>query len=182
MPKAALFIINGFEEVEAITPLDLMRRGGIETDLVSVNPELSVKGANNLEVKADRLMKDINYKDYDMLVIAGGTLAYLENKDFMNLINEAAKAGKKLAAICVAPAVFGVLGLLNGKKATSYPAPDAQSKLTGAIQLTDPVVTDGNITTSRGPGTAPYFALEIIKILVSQDAADKVKSGILLAA
>ncbi|MDR2405269.1 MAG: DJ-1/PfpI family protein [Deltaproteobacteria bacterium] len=180
MPKAALFIINGFEEIEAITVADLLRRASVQTDIVSLSDGISVKGRSNIEVKADKLFKDIKAQNYDMLIIPGGTPAYADHKPFMDVIADAAKSGKKLAAICVAPIVFGILGLLKGKKAVCYPG--AEDKLEGAKVLKVPVVTDGNITTSRGPGTSALFALELIRILVNQETADKVKGGILLAA
>jgi 4-methyl-5(b-hydroxyethyl)-thiazole monophosphate biosynthesis len=160
--------------------VDLLRRASIKTEIVSLTGNNIVKGRSNIEVKADRLFKGLKAKDYDILIIPGGTLAYKDHKEFMNLISEAGQSGQKLAAICVAPAVFGILGLLKGKKAVCYPG--AEDQLEGAKVLKVPVVTDGNITTSRGPGTAALFGLEIIKVLIDKETSEKVKSGILLAA
>jgi 4-methyl-5(b-hydroxyethyl)-thiazole monophosphate biosynthesis len=179
MPKAAIFIIEGAEEVEAVAPADIIRRGKVDVDMVAVGDDLMVKMSQGLEIRADKLLKDIDADDYDILVITGGTLAYLENKSFMDFIAKAGEGGqKRLAAICVAPVVLGELGLLKGKKATSYPG--VEDRLKGANVVKDPVVTDGNITTSRSPGTAPLFGLEILKLLQGQEVSDTVRKGILI--
>ncbi|MDR2339119.1 MAG: DJ-1/PfpI family protein [Deltaproteobacteria bacterium] len=180
MATAAVFLIDGIEEIEAINTIDILRRGGVQTTLVSLNPGLEVKGTNNIQIKADTLLKDTDTGGFDILVLPGGTLAYLDHKPIMDIIAEAGKKGRKLAAICVAPVVFGELGLLKGKKAVCYPG--NEDRLTGAEVLQVPVVTDGNITTSRGPSTAILFGLELVRILAGQEASDKVRSGILLAA
>ncbi|MDR2460396.1 MAG: DJ-1/PfpI family protein [Deltaproteobacteria bacterium] len=178
MPKVAVFIINGFEEIEGTTTIDILRRGNVTVDIVSLEPDLQVTGAQKMQIIANKLLKDIDPKDYDMLIVPGGTTAYLGNKSFMDLLAAEGKAGKKLAAICVAPTVLASVGLLKGKKATSYPG--TEDKLEGATFVTDLVVTDGNITTSRGPATTPLFALEILRILCGQEVSDGVKKGILL--
>jgi 4-methyl-5(b-hydroxyethyl)-thiazole monophosphate biosynthesis len=179
MPRAAVFIIDGAEEIEAVDPIDIIRRGKVDVDVVAVGDNHLVKMSQGLEIRAEKLMGDIDIDDYDILIITGGTLAYLDNKNFMDLIARAGKDPKKrLAAICVAPAVFGELGLLKGKKATSYPG--VEDRLKGANVVKDPVVTDGAITTSRSPGTAPLFGLEILRLLQGQEVADTVRKGILL--
>ncbi|MDR2353016.1 MAG: DJ-1/PfpI family protein [Deltaproteobacteria bacterium] len=181
MANAAVFIITNFEETECVTTVDLLRRGQVETTLVSLGPELLVKGSRGINVQADILFKDLkDPKTYDILVIIGGTLSYLEHPEFMKLIGDAGKAGQKIAAICIAPVVLGVLGLLKGKKVTCYPDPEGEKKLEGATLVKERVVTSGNITTSRGPATATFFAIELIKILQGQKIADKVQAGILL--
>jgi 4-methyl-5(b-hydroxyethyl)-thiazole monophosphate biosynthesis len=180
MPKAAVFLVDGVEDIEFVTPVDLLRRGGVEVDTVSIASGLEVKGAKGVAFRADKGFKGFDRLAYDLLVIPGGTLAWLDHKPFLDVIAEAGKAGQKLAAICVAPAVFGELGLLQGKKAVCYPG--AEDRLKGATVLKVPFVTDGNITTSRGPGTAALFGLELVRILAGQSASDEVKSGILLAA
>jgi 4-methyl-5(b-hydroxyethyl)-thiazole monophosphate biosynthesis len=179
MPKAALFVIEGFEETEAVATLDLLRRGGVETDLISLETALQVKGSHDIVITADRLFEGFDPAPYDILVIPGGTIAYLDHKPFMETVDHAAKAGKRIAAICAAPAVLGALGLVRGKKATCYPG--FEGRLQGATIVKDPVVTDGSVTTSRGPSTAQLFGLEILRILAGEKTAAKVKSDILLA-
>ncbi|MDR3154677.1 MAG: DJ-1/PfpI family protein [Deltaproteobacteria bacterium] len=179
MPKAALFVIGGFEETEAVTTIDLLRRGKIETDVVSLDRSLQVKGSHGIEIKADRLFKDVDPSSYDMLVIPGGTVAYLDHKPFMEAVDRAAKAGRRVAAICAAPSVLGELGLVKGRKAACYPG--FEDRLAGATIVKDPVVTDGPFTTSRGPSTAPLFALELLRILSGEKTAAKVKADILLS-
>jgi 4-methyl-5(b-hydroxyethyl)-thiazole monophosphate biosynthesis len=178
MAKAAVFIIDGVEDLEAVTSIDLIRRGKIEVDVVSLEPELLVTASHGVKIKADKLLADISPDNYDMLVIPGGTLAYLDKKPFMEVIAKAGKEGKKIAALCIAPVVLGELGLLEGKRAVVYPG--GENRLKGAKVEKVPVVTDGNITTSRGPATAPLFALEIVKILAGEEAANEVKKGVLL--
>jgi 4-methyl-5(b-hydroxyethyl)-thiazole monophosphate biosynthesis len=179
MPKAALFIIEGFEETEAVTTVDLLRRGQVDTDIVSLSPNIKVKGSHGIEITADKAFKGFDPGPYDMLVIPGGTIAYLDHKPFMDTVAKAASDGKLLAAICAAPSVLGSLGLLKGRKATCYPG--FEDRLPGAKIVKDAVVTDGPFTTSRGPSTAPQFALEIIKILSGPKVSAKVKSDILLS-
>ncbi|MDR1086076.1 MAG: DJ-1/PfpI family protein [Deltaproteobacteria bacterium] len=179
MAKAAVFVIKGFEEVEAVTAVDLLRRAGVETVLVSLGPAKTVEGSHKINIETNLLLSDLKPENYDILIIPGGTIDYVNHGEFMKLIGARAEKGQRLAAICAAPTVFGRLGILNGKKAVCYPG--FENELKGADILQDPVVTDGLITTSRGPGTAPWFALEIIRLIVSQEAADTVKKGLLLA-
>ncbi|MDR1038486.1 MAG: DJ-1/PfpI family protein [Deltaproteobacteria bacterium] len=179
MAKAALFIISGFEETEAVTTADLLRRGKVDLDIVSLDPSIQVKGSHGIEIKADRLFADADTSSYDMLVIPGGTIAYLDHKPFMEAVDRAAKAGKRLAAICAAPSVLGALGIVKGKKAACYPG--FEGRLPGADIVSDPVVTDGLVTTSRGPSTAALFGLELLRILQGDKVSTKVKGDILLA-
>jgi 4-methyl-5(b-hydroxyethyl)-thiazole monophosphate biosynthesis len=178
MAKACVFIIEGFEEIEAIATIDLLRRAGVETTVVSLGPSEMVIGSHKIPVKADRTLPGLAPDDFDVLIIPGGTIAYVDHTEFMRLVAAQAAKGQRLAAICAAPTVFGRLGLLKGKKAVCYPG--FEKELVGAEIQNAPVTTDGLITTARGPALAPLFALELIRLLVSQAAADKVKKAILL--
>ncbi|MDR2349192.1 MAG: DJ-1/PfpI family protein [Deltaproteobacteria bacterium] len=179
MPNAIVFVINGVEDIEAVTTIDILRRGNVRVDVVSVEDSLEVTCAQKTVIKADKLLKDSMPESYDVVVIPGGTLDWLDNDDFMAAIGEIGKKGKqRIAAICIAPVVLGKLGLLKGKKATSHPAGDRD--LEGAEFVRDSVVTDGLITTSRGPATAPLFALEILTLLVGKEASETVKTNLLL--
>ncbi|WP_428897746.1 4-methyl-5(b-hydroxyethyl)-thiazole monophosphate biosynthesis [Parelusimicrobium proximum] len=170
MSKAALFIIDGFEETEGICTADILRRGGVDITLVSLSGEM-VRGKHSITVKADKLFKDIKEDNFGAIIIPGGTINYLKHDDFLKYVTEAYKKGLKLNAICAAPAVFGKLGLLQGKKAVCYPG--MEEYLTGAYITDSLVETDGNITTSKGPGTTVHFALRILEILEGKEKADK---------
>lgn len=178
MKKAALFIIDGFEEVEAVGASDILRRGGVDVKIVSLSQSHEVKSKHNITIKADALFDEIQKEHFDMLVIPGGTTKYLEHEGLLNIVTKFNNEGKPLGAICAAPAVFGKLGLLKGRKATIYPG--MQDYLgEGAIFTEDSVVTDGNITTSRGPSTVFVFALRLLEILLGQATAAQIKKDIL---
>jgi 4-methyl-5(b-hydroxyethyl)-thiazole monophosphate biosynthesis len=179
MAKACVFIISGFEEIEGLATVDLLRRAKVETTIVSLEPTKTVIASHKVQVEADRTFPGLNPDEFDILIIPGGTIAYVDHPEFMRLIKgQAAKGQQRLAAICAAPTVFGRLGILNGKKAVCYPG--FEKELAGAEVLNVPVVTDGLITTARGPAMAIAFALEIIKLIVSPEAAAEVKKGVLL--
>ncbi|MDR1530256.1 MAG: DJ-1/PfpI family protein [Burkholderiales bacterium] len=177
MAKIALFLIDGFEETEAITPTDILRRGNVEVTMVSLNGKLHVKSKNGIMVQADALFEMAQNEDFDMIVIPGGTITYLDHPSFPQYVEKYAQAGKRLAAICAAPAVFGKLGLLKGKTAVCYPG--MESWLSGARISCEKVVTDGNITTSRGPGTAIPFALRLLSLIQGEEVAKKVAADFL---
>ena len=176
-------LAEGFEEVEAMTIVDLLRRAEIETETVSITGALPVKGAHGIKLVADILFEDAVYGVCDMIVLPGG-LPGATNLDAHEGLREKIYSfnnqGKKLAAICAAPLVLGHAGLLDGKKATCYPG--FEKELTGAELCIDAVVIDESIITSRGPGTAMAFTLAIIEELKSKEAADEVAAGLLFGA
>jgi 4-methyl-5(b-hydroxyethyl)-thiazole monophosphate biosynthesis len=170
--KAALFVISGFEETEALCTADILRRGRVDLTIVSLDSDLCVTGRSGIAVQADKLFEDVAGDSFDMLVIPGGTTAYLEHDGLLKLVQRQNETGGKLAAICAAPSVFGKLGLLHGRRALIYPGMEEWIK--GAVISGDIVETDGNITTSKGPGTTVYFALRLVEILRGKEEADKV--------
>ncbi len=179
MAKVYVFLADGFEEVEALTTVDLLRRAGVEVVMTSIMGRKEVTGANGITVIAQELFEDINTEDADMLILPGGqpgTTNLGNCKPLTDVLTAWNEKNGKLAAICAAPTVYGSLGFLNGKKATCYPG--CEGALTGAQTSTERVVTDGNITTSRGVGTAISFALRLISILVSEEKANQVSSDI----
>jgi len=179
MAKAVLFLTDGFEETEAITTIDILRRGGVEVVTVSLTDKETVIGKHNIIVKADAFLDDIiNDDSFDMLIIPGGTLDYTEYDGLLNLVQKYNNKNKKLAAICAAPAVFGKAGILKGKRAVCYPG--VESWLTGAIIENDIVVTDGYITTAKGPATSMFFALQLLEIIKGKEIADKVGQAFLV--
>ncbi|NLG05200.1 MAG: DJ-1/PfpI family protein [Clostridia bacterium] len=180
MAKVCVFLAEGFEEIEALTVVDLLRRDRLDVALVSVDDSDYVNGSHSVTVKADLNFSEVDFSETDMFVLPGGapgTQHLKENEKLCVLLQKAAAEGKRLAAICAAPSVLGKLGLLQGKHAVCYPGYEAE--LTGAIVEREEVMTDGNITTSRGMGTSIAFALELIKLLDCETEAGALKSKII---
>ena len=179
MKTIFVFLAEGFEEIEALTPVDVLRRAGLSVQTVSIMKEQVVAGAHGIPVLADVMFGEVHAEDAEMILLPGG-LPGATNLDahegLAKMILDFAKAEKPLAAICAAPLVFGNRGLLEGKKATCYPG--FEEKLIGAITTSEKVITDGIITTSKAAGTAMDFAFEIIKVLKSEEISDKVKNSI----
>lgn len=174
-------LANGVEEIEAVTIVDVLRRGGIEVETVSVTGSREVTGRSDITLVADLLYEDADYKKCDMIVLPGGIPGTPNLARHEGLIRHiqcfAEDENKMLAAICAAPQIFGELGILKGKKATIYPG--LQHHLKGADYSTDRVVIDGRFITSAGPGTAMEFAVALVEILAGKQTADSVKSGLL---
>jgi 4-methyl-5(b-hydroxyethyl)-thiazole monophosphate biosynthesis len=170
--NAALFIIEGFEETEALCTVDILRRAEIDVTIVSLCDGKKITGRSGITVFADALFNEIKDSEFDMLIIPGGTLAYTEHDGLLKLVKKHHYKGRKLAAICAAPAVFGKLKLLVGKRALIYPG--MEQRIEGALPSREIVETDGNITTSKGPGTTVYFALRLVEILAGKETAENV--------
>lgn len=179
MKKACVFLAPGFEEVEGLTVVDLLRRADVELTMVSIGETRSITGSHGITVEADKLFEEMDYAEQDLLLLPGGMPGTLNLKGcskLLELLHEFNNQGKLIAAICAAPTVFGHMGILQGKKATCYPG--CEDGLGGAQYLTDSVVVDGNITTSRGVGTAIDFALALIAQLYDQEKADAIGESI----
>ena len=161
-----VFLAEGFEEIEALATVDILRRCEIPAETVSISDDLFVTGTHKITVKADILKENLRKNEVDALILPGGLPGAdnLENCSFVtDLLKEKAEEGKIVAAICAAPKVLGVLGLLSGRKATCYPGFEA--KLVGAIVKRKNVICDKNIITSRGAGTTHEFAHAIATAL-----------------
>lgn len=179
MKTVFLFLITGFEEIEALATVDILRRAGIEVKTVSLTSEQIVTGSHGIPVTADIMFANYKEQDARMLVIPGGTPAYNDHQEFKQAILAFANKGKQVAAICAAPMVLGGLGLLKGKKATCYPS--FEKYLDGAILATDEaVVVQENITTGKGPGLTFHFALSLVEQLEGKPKRDEVAKGLLL--
>lgn len=181
MSKVYLFLADGFEEIEALTVVDILRRGGVEIKTVSIMESKTVEGAHGIKVEADLMFNKKDYADADMLVLPGGgpgTQRLKEHKDLNGLIIKAEADGKYLAAICAAPSVFGLAGILDGLNAVCYPGFELQ--LIGATIGKDNVVKDGKVITSKSAGTAMEFSLTLLESLEGKDIMNKVKESILL--
>ncbi len=179
MSKASVFMAEGMEEVECLAVVDMLKRGDVETETVSIMDSVMVTGSHGITIKADRLFADGGFADSDLLFLPGGvpgTPNLAAHPGVCDLLKEFAAGGKRLAAICAAPSVLGGLGLLAGKKATCYPG--WEKKLTGAHCVTDGVVTDGLITTGRGVGFAVDMGLELVRLLEGETRFLEVKQSI----
>jgi len=179
--KAIVILADGFEEIEAITAIDVLRRAGVEVAVCGLNSE-RVKGSKSIIVVADRILKG-DETDYDACVLPGG-MPGAENlaasDKVKNLLLDMNKQGKIIAAICAAPAVvLAPLGILNDKSATCYPGMEESFSDTTDYKKDD-VVIDENVITSRGPATALKFAIAIVDALCGQTVAQKIANATLL--
>ena len=166
-----IFLDNGFEEIEAITTIDLLRRANITLTTVSVTGAKMVLGAHNIEVKADALLQDIEFSDAEMLILPGGATKLYECQPLCELLVKHNDEDKLIAAICAAPSVLGRLGILQGKQATCYPGFE---EYLGESYIDGLVVESKNIITAKGPGLSSDFAFCIIEKLAGNEVADQV--------
>ena len=174
-----LFLANGFEEIEALCPLDLLRRAGVEVTTVGIGGDV-IRGSHGIIVHAD--IPDIMYRDSnpDMIILPGG-MPGAKNLDESKIVDVAIKAAQKkgayIAAICAAPFVLGKRELLNGKNATCFPG--FEDDLVGANIIKDSgVVVDGNIITARGMGVAQRFGLTLVSLLCGEEIAKNIEKSI----
>lgn len=182
MKKVLLLLAEGFEEVEALTTVDYLRRMDIIVDTCSINGERRVTGAHRITVESDKdLSKVDSIKNYDALVIPGGLPGATNLRDngrVIELVQEFNQEEKLIAAICAGPIVLQRAGIITGKKVTSYPGFD--NDLKESEYKDDLVVQDGNIITARGPAVAVYFALKLVENLVGEDKREELAKDILL--
>ena len=181
MAKAYEFLANGFEDIEALAPVDILRRGGVEVKTVSISNSLMVKSAHGITVKADLLFDEVDDFDADILMLPGGMpgAANLNlHEGLRKLLVKQNENGKRLGAICAAPMVLGSVGVLKGKRATCYPG--FEKRLTGAECTGELCTIDGNITTGKGPAAAFIYGFTLLEQLTSIAIAKEVKDGMLI--
>lgn len=179
MIKAAVFFANGFEEVEALTVVDLLRRADFQLSIVSITNEKQLTGSHNIRIEADQLIEQLDFDSLDLLILPGGmpgTLHLAENQLLCEQLKKQYAAGKTIAAICAAPTVLAKIGLLKDKKACCYPG--MENELVMAIPTSLPVTRDANIITSRGVGTAIPFALSLIEEFCGKEKRDSLAAAI----
>ncbi|MEM5814671.1 MAG: DJ-1/PfpI family protein [Candidatus Aenigmatarchaeota archaeon] len=176
MPKLLLLLADGFEEIEALTVVDVLRRAGIGVDMAGLTGNI-VTGMNGVRIHVDTRFIDLETDKYDGLILPGGSAGVdtiMAHSTAMGVIDRFAKGGKFIGAICAAPKILVKLGALKDKRATIYPG---YEKLLDRPR-SDKVVVDGNIITSQGPGTAMEFALRIVEQFAGKAAAAKVKQNV----
>lgn len=171
MAKIYVFMANGFEEIEALAPVDILRRGGQEVSTVSVTGTLWVESSHGITVKADMLFDESDFADADMLLLPGGMpgSVNLNNHEGLRLLLLShAERGGRIGAICAAPMVLGSLGLLQGRRATC--SPGFEVYLDGAEFTAELVTVDGNIITGEGPGASLPYAYKILSFFAGDEA------------
>lgn len=173
-----ILLADGFEEIEALTPFDYLKRADINTQLVGVNNSIVV-GAHNIKVNVDILLENLDKGNIELLILPGGLngTKNLESNDKVKEIIDIAYKNSKIAAICAAPSILGHMGYLKDKTATCYPG--FEDELYGAKVVNKSVVVDNNIITAKGVGVAQEFSFEIIKQLKSKDKCREVMQQVL---
>lgn len=176
-----VFFADGFEEIEAFTPIDVLRRAGLNVKLISVGVEEFVSGAHNVTVFCDNLFEDVSFDDAEMLILPGG-MPGAENLSnhigLRKLILDFNTKDKPIAAICAAPMVLGKLGLLKNKNVTCYPG--FEHFLEGANPTGKLVEKDGNLITGKGPGAAMEFAFTILEYFCGKEKVMELKEGMII--
>lgn len=176
-----LFLAEGFEEMEAVVPMDVFRRAGIDLVTVSITDDLKVCGAHGVCVLADKTFAELSFDGDFMIFLPGGMpgTTNLDNHAGLKLLISAHHAkGNKVAAICAAPSILGKMGLLKGREAICYPG--FEQLLEGAVVSADKVVSSGNIFTAKGPGVALPFALKLVEELKGAKIAGDVASALMM--
>lgn len=180
MKKIGIFLADGFEEIEGLTVVDILRRAGMEAKMISIMERKEICGSHKISVQADALFEDVDFAQLDGVVLPGGmpgTLNLGAHAGVNEIIKSFAREGRLVAAVCAAPSVLGQAGLLQGRKATCYPG--YEDKLTGAEVIYDEVAEAGNIITSRGMGTTIAFALRITAYLAGEEKAQELAEKII---
>lgn len=179
MSEVCMFFGTGYEEVEALAAIDVMRRAGIEVDMVSVTGEKQVTSSHKVTVTMDALLEDIDFEQVKMIVLPGGMpgTTNLENcAPLMEQVDKFYEQKKAIAAICAAPSILGHRGMLKGRKACCYPS--FESHLEGAEVTKNPCEVSGHIITARGMGAAVDFGLAIVAYLRGKEKADEIAEKI----
>lgn len=180
MAQALIFLAPGYEEVEMLTVVDLLRRSHISIDMVSITDSLEVTSSHNVTIKADKLFQEADFDEADMIILPGGipgTPNLLAYQPLTDKIREFAAQKKWLSAVCAAPTIYDELRLYQGRRATCYPS--FAEKLSDAVYVKQPVVVDDIFITSRGAGTTIEFAAAIVERFAGKDAAKEVLDAII---
>jgi 4-methyl-5(b-hydroxyethyl)-thiazole monophosphate biosynthesis len=176
MKKAAIFFAPGFEEVEALTSADVLKRAGADVELISITEDKNVTGAHEMTIVCDRVFEGKPIEEKDIIILPGGITGaqnLQQHSKLIDLIKEFDTGKKWIAAICAAPMILGEIGILTDRKATCFPG--FEHHLKGAHHYPAPTITDGHIITGRGIGAAMEFSLEIIANLYGPEKATELR-------
>lgn len=176
-----VMLANGFEEVEALTVVDVLRRANFDVQIVSITHSFQVEGAHGVIVNADNIFTEVSLAESELVVLPGGmpgALNLRNDETLCAVLKKRASENLAVAAICAAPFILGELGILQGKRATCYPG--FEDKLAGATVTGAMVEWDGNIITGKGPAAAMEFALTIVEALAGKGVRDEVAGGMLV--
>lgn len=179
MKKVSVLLAEGFEEIEALTVVDLLRRAKVYVDTISITDEYTVRGSHGIPVLTEDLFDEVDFSDSDMIVLPGGmpgTTNLKEHAGVRKIVQGFYDEGKYVAAICAAPTILNDLGILKGKRATCYPG--VECEIQGALLTRGAVAKDGGIITSQGVGTAIDFALKLIEVLIDGGKALEIAESI----
>jgi 4-methyl-5(b-hydroxyethyl)-thiazole monophosphate biosynthesis len=177
MAEALVILAPGFEEIEAVTVIDVLRRCGIKVTIAGLSPNL-VEGAHSIKIIPDKSIEQVHMRDFDAVVLPGGSPGFKnlrQDERVLHIIRRTSDSGKLVTAICAAPAVLSDAGVLKNRKCTIYPGMESEVEKEGSEVLEDFVVVDDNVITSRGPATALPFALKIAEKLVGKEIAKSIK-------
>jgi len=176
MVKALVFLASGFEEIETVTIVDVLRRADVDVTVAGLGPNV-VEGAHGMKIVPDKSIDDVSAEDFAAVVVPGGNPGYKNLRNdprVIDMVKKAFDSKKIVAAICAGPAVLSDAGILNGKACTIYPGMEDELTKGGGKPKQDIVVVDGNIITSRGPATTLPFALKLAEKLVGKRVAENV--------
>ncbi len=180
MPSVMVPLAPGFEDLEATTIVDILRRAGVEVVTAGLQPGL-IQGSRGMRVQPDATLDEVLDREFDMIALPGGVpgAEHLKNDPrIQSMLKRMSAAGRYTAAICAAPMALAAAGLLDGRRATSYPGVVDRMDLPGTTYVADPVVVDGTVVTSRGPGTAMDFALMLVELLIGRDGRQQVEGAL----
>jgi len=179
MKRVLILLAPGFEEIEAVTTIDILRRAGVEVT-VAGTAEGTIEGSRRVKLLADLSIDKVAGGDYDMIVLPGGqpgTNNLAADERVRRILKEAREKEKYISAICAAPSILAASGLLKGKRATSHPS--VRERMEGIDYAEDRVVIDGKYVTSRSPGTAMEFAFTLVRLLVGEEKVKEVNQGVM---
>lgn len=179
MKQAVMLFATGFEEVEALMTVDILRRGGVEVKLASITDDMTVCGSHGIQVGMDTTLAQTELNEVDAILLPGGmpgTLNLGKDETVCRALKQMNEAEKIVGAICAAPSVLGACGILEGRRATCYPG--FEDKLTGAEFTDEMAVVDGNVVTSRGLGTSMEFGFTLLSLLESQEKSEEIRRSI----
>lgn len=176
--KVAVYFATGYEEVEALSVVDVLRRGGVEVLMVGADGKKVVSSRNNVHINMDALVEEINHEEIDMMVLPGGVPGVdnlMNNETLVNQLKCFKEQGKWLAGICAAPSILGKLGLLKGEKATCYPG--YEEALLECEHVAERLVVSNHVITAIGAGASLDFGYKILEMLKGKDLADKIRGA-----